>query len=76
MNLEIIILSEISQTEKDKYHMTSLNVESKNQWYKWTYLQNRNRLTDLQNEPVATRDEVWARGIDWEFGIDMYTLLF
>ena len=24
MDLEIIILSEISQTEKDKYHMTSL----------------------------------------------------
>ena len=24
MELEIIILSEISQTEKDKYHMTSL----------------------------------------------------
>ena len=24
MNLEIIILSEISQTEKDKYHMISL----------------------------------------------------
>ena len=31
MNLEIIILSEISQTEKDKYHMISLNVESKKQ---------------------------------------------
>ena len=24
MNLEIIILSEVSQTEKDKYHMLSL----------------------------------------------------
>ena len=24
MNLEIVILSEVSQTEKDKYHMTSL----------------------------------------------------
>ena len=24
MNLEIIILSEVSQTEKDKYHMISL----------------------------------------------------
>ena len=24
MNLEIIILSEVSQTEKDKYHMMSL----------------------------------------------------
>ena len=31
MNLEIIILSEIRQREKDKYHMISLNVESKKQ---------------------------------------------
>ena len=28
MDLEIIILSEVSQTEKNKYHMISLNVES------------------------------------------------
>ena len=31
---------------------TELNwyVESKKKWYKWTYLQNRDRLTDLENE--------------------------
>ena len=29
------------------YH---LYVESKKKWYKWTYLQNRNRLRDLENE--------------------------
>ena len=29
MDLEIIILSEVSQTEKDKYHMIYLYVESK-----------------------------------------------
>ena len=29
MQLEIIILSEVSQKEKDKYHMISLCVESK-----------------------------------------------
>ena len=29
MDLEMIILSEVSQTEKDKYHMLSLYVESK-----------------------------------------------
>ena len=35
MQLEIIILSEISQKEKDKYHMISLhlNVDSKT-WHK------------------------------------------
>ena len=26
----------------------------------WTYLQNRNRLTDLENEFTVTRREVWA----------------
>ena len=29
MNLEIIILSKVSQTEKDKYHMISLTLEPK-----------------------------------------------
>ena len=29
MDLEIIILSEVSQAEKDKYHMISLHMESK-----------------------------------------------
>ena len=29
MDLEINILSEVSQKEKDKYHMISLNVECK-----------------------------------------------
>ena len=31
MDLENIMLSEISQSEKDKYHMISLNVESNEQ---------------------------------------------
>ena len=29
MNLEIVILSEVSQTQKDKYHMILIYVESK-----------------------------------------------
>ena len=31
MGLEIVILSEVSQTEKDKYHMISWNLKK---WYK------------------------------------------
>ena len=44
MGLEIIILSEVSQTKTNIiwYH---LYVESKKKWYKGNYLQNRNRLT-------------------------------
>ena len=38
--------------------------ESKKKLYKWTYLQNRKRLTDL------------GKGILRDFGMDMYTLLY
>ena len=31
-----------------------LYVESKKKWYKWTYLQNRKRLTDLENRLTET----------------------
>ena len=52
MDLEIIIVSEINQTEKDKYHMISLlgGIFKKNDVIKWVYLQNRNRLTDIENK--------------------------
>ena len=45
-------------------------------WYKWTYLWNRNRLTDLENELMVTWGDGWEAGLDWEFGIDIYTLLY
>ena len=37
MDLEIVILSEESQTEEEKYHMASLILESKKKWYKLIY---------------------------------------
>ena len=47
MYLEIIILSEVkSDRERQIYH---LYVESKKtKRYKWTYIQNRNRPTDIE----------------------------
>ena len=45
-------------------------VESKKKWYKWTYLQNRKRLTDKEWTYGC-----WGEGIVREFGTDMYTLL-
>ena len=48
MDLESIILSEISQIENEVWH--TFYVESKKKWYKWTYLQNRKRFTDLEKE--------------------------
>ena len=49
MNLEIVLLSEVSQRRRNIVWQ-SFDVESKNKWYKWTYLQNRKRLTDLEKE--------------------------
>ena len=41
MNLGIVILSDQS-------------VESKKKWYKWTYLQSRNRLPDFEKKLMLT----------------------
>ena len=37
LDREMIILSEVSRTEKEKYIWYQLQVES-NIWHKWTYL--------------------------------------
>ena len=62
MDLEIIILNEVSQTKINIiwYH---LYVESKI-WYKWTYLQSRNRLTDIENKFMVTKGKGGGRGIN------------
>ena len=55
MELEIIILSEVSQKEKDKYHMISLTC--------WIYntnehsYENKNKLTDIENRLVVAKGE-------------------
>ena len=56
MDLEIILLSEVNQKEKDKYAMTSLYVESK-LWQKWTYFRNRNGLTGVENGLAVAKAE-------------------
>ena len=75
-DLEIVILSEVRQRKRNIvwYH---LYAESKKKWYKWTYLQNRNRLTDLREWTYGYGGwGGWREGIVREFGIDMYTLLY
>ena len=53
MDLEIIILSEVSQTEKGKYHMTSLICGIlKNNTNELIY--KTERLTDLENKLMET----------------------
>ena len=71
MNLEMIILSEESQTQKDKYHMTWLHVESK----KVTQI----NLLTKQKQTFRHRKQTWLSkrwGIRLESEINIYTLLY
>ena len=70
MDLESAILCEVRQRRNIVWH--PLYVESKKKWYKWTYLPNRKRLTDLKNELIVAGGE----GIVREFGKTMYTAIF
>ena len=44
-----VILSEVRQRKRN-IARRPLYVESKKKWNKWTYLKNRERLTDIENE--------------------------
>ena len=44
--------------------------------YKLTYLQNRNRLTDIGNKFMITEGEMFGEGINQVFGINMLTILY
>ena len=78
IQLEIIILCEVSQKEKDKRKTNTiwylLYVQSKT-WHKWSYLQNRNRLTNIENRLVVAKGEWGERGMNWEFGVSRCKLL-
>ena len=74
MNLEIIILSEVSQTEKDKYKIPLIC----GIWffkmiqYKWTYSQNWNILTDTENKLMVTKGETLGGEINQELEMNIY----
>ena len=55
MDLEGIILSEVSQKEKDKYHVIIYMWNLK--YDKSTHLRNRNRLTDTENRLLLAKKE-------------------
>ena len=41
-------------------------------WYKWTYLEKRDRLTEFENKLMVTKGEKWGRGDklgDWDWQI-------
>ena len=74
MGLDITILSEVSQMEKDKYMISLICILN---GYKLTYFENRNRLTDCENEQMVTRRRELESGrTDWECEIDMHSWLY
>ena len=46
------------------------------QWYKWTYLQNRNRLTDIENKLRVTKGESGAEKYIRSLGFTDYTTIY
>ena len=56
MELAIIMLNEVNQKKKDKYCRIYLHVEYKI-GPKWTCLQNRNSLTDVENRHLIALEE-------------------
>ena len=75
MGLEVIILSEVSQTEKEKYCMTSP--------YMWNLKRNDTNALTKQKETRRLKrtnlrwpGERLGEGIVRECGMDMYTLLY
>ena len=47
--------------KSDRERQTSCNliyIWNLKQWYKWTYLQNRNRVTDVENKLTITKGEM------------------
>ena len=45
-------------------------------WHKWTYLWNRNRLTDIENRLVVAKWEGVGGGMEWEVGVSRCKLLY
>ena len=51
------ILSEVNQMEENKYHVILFICRIFLKRYKWTYLQIRSRITDIENKLMVTKWE-------------------
>ena len=75
MDLETIIPSEVSQKEKNKSCiLTQYMWNLKKNWHGWSYLQSRNKDTEVESEhmiPMGCGGAV----MNWKTGIDIYILL-
>ena len=60
------------QKEKNNYHMLMHICAIWKNWYRWPYLQSRNRDTDVENIHIDTKGDRES-GMNWGIGIDIYT---
>ena len=74
LDLSEFISCEVRQW-KTKIIWYHLYVDSLKKLYKWTYLQNKNRLTDFEKLMVTEGDRC-GRGVGWGFGIGTHTLRY
>ena len=74
IELQIILLSEVNQKEKDKYHMISLIFKSKI-GHKWNYETETDSQTWRTDSWLPSRTGSW-RGMDWEFGMSRCKQLY
>ena len=63
IQLELIILREVSQKKQTNIIWCHLYVESKI-WHKWVYLLNRNRTRDIQDRLRAAKGERGGRAME------------
>ena len=71
MDLKTVIQKSESKKQISHFNAYMWNLEK---WYRSSYLQSRNRDTDVENKCMDTKGE-GAGGRTWEIGIDTYTLL-
>ena len=65
-----------SKSERERQIPYDITYVESKIWHKWTYLWNRNRLTDIENRLVVAKGEGVGRGMEWEFGISRCKLLY
>ena len=71
MDLKIIILNEVRQQEKDKYHIISLTIQSKKVQMN---LSTKQKQSHKCRKQTYSFQGVEGGGKNWEAGMDIYTL--
>ena len=67
--------AEWNKLEKDKSHMISFIKWNLKKSHTNELVCNRNRVKDVENQFMVIKEER-GRGINWQIGIDIYTLLY